>query len=81
MLILEELEHARARSAKIYGEIVGYGATADAYHITSPDPEGAGASKAMELSIGEAGITTEDVGYINAHGTSTPSTINMRQTR
>ena len=72
MLILEELEHARARSAKIYGEIVGYGATADAYHITSPDPEGAGAIKAMELSIGEAGITTEDVGYINAHGTSTP---------
>ena len=72
MLILEELEHARARSAKIYGEIVGYGATADAYHITSPDPEGTGASKAMELSIGEAGITTEDVGYINAHGTSTP---------
>ena len=72
MLILEELEHARARNAKIYGEIVGYGATADAYHITSPDPEGAGASKAMELSIGEAGITTEDVGYINAHGTSTP---------
>ena len=72
MLILEELEHARARSAKIYGEIVGYGATADAYHITSPDPEGTGAIKAMELSIGEAGITTEDVGYINAHGTSTP---------
>ncbi|MBC8570239.1 beta-ketoacyl-ACP synthase II [Zongyangia hominis] len=72
MLVLEELEHAKKRGAKIYGEVVGYGATADAYHITSPDPEGAGAAKAMELAIEEAGIRPDQVGYINAHGTSTP---------
>lgn len=72
ILILEELEHAKARGAKIYAELVGYGATADAYHITSPDPEGKGAAKSMKFCIEEAGIRPSDIDYINAHGTSTP---------
>lgn len=72
ILILESLEHAEKRGAKIYGEVVGYGSNCDAYHITSPAPNGAGAKKAMKLAIDEAGITPEDIGYINAHGTSTP---------
>lgn len=71
VLVLEELEHAKARGAKIYAEVTGYGATADAYHITSPDPEGKGAAKAMELAVAESGITADKVDYINAHGTST----------
>jgi 3-oxoacyl-[acyl-carrier-protein] synthase II len=71
IVILEELEHARARGAKIYAEIIGYAQTADAYDMVAPDPTGAGASKAMEIAIKDAGITPEDVDYVNAHGTST----------
>ena len=73
ILILEELEHALARNAKIYGEIVGYGQTCDAYHITSPVPGGYGAAKAIELAIADAELTPQKVSYINAHGTSTPA--------
>ncbi|WP_238915392.1 beta-ketoacyl-ACP synthase II [Clostridium sp. YIM B02555] len=72
VVILESLEHAQARGANILAEIVGYGSTCDAYHITSPDPEGTGAARAMKEAIQEAGITTGEVSYINAHGTSTP---------
>lgn len=71
IVVLEELEHARARNARIYAEVVGYGATADAYHITSPAEDGAGAAKAMNLAMEEAGIQPDEVDYINAHGTST----------
>ena len=71
ILILEDLEHALAREADIYGEVVGYGSTSDAFHITQPDPEAKGASRAMEMAIEEAGIEPSEVGYINAHGTST----------
>jgi 3-oxoacyl-[acyl-carrier-protein] synthase II len=72
MLILESLEHALARNAHIYAEVVGYGATADAYHMTSPDPDGKGVSLCMQRAIADAGLTPGDVNYINAHGTSTP---------
>lgn len=71
-LVLESLSHAKARGAYIFGEVAGYGATSDAYHITSPDPEGKGAARAMELAIEDAGLTPAAVDYINAHGTSTP---------
>jgi 3-oxoacyl-[acyl-carrier-protein] synthase II len=71
-LILEEYEHAKARGAKIYAELVGIGLTSDAYHLTASDPEGRGAIQAMQLAINSAGITTNEVDYINAHGTSTP---------
>lgn len=71
VVVLEELEHAKARGAKIYAEVVGYGSTGDAYHITSPAEDGSGAAKAMELAMEEAGITPSQVQYINAHGTST----------
>lgn len=71
VVILEELEHALSRNAVIYGEIVGYGATCDAYHITSPAEDGSGAARAMTNAIKDAGITPEQVDYINAHGTST----------
>ena len=71
ILLLEELEHALNRGAKIYGEIVGYGSTCDAYHITAPCPDGEGAANAIEMAMSEAGITAKELGYINAHGTST----------
>ena len=71
MLLLEELDHALARSARIYAEVVGYGATCDAYHMTAPRPDGSGGAKAMALALADGGAVPEDVDYINAHGTST----------
>jgi 3-oxoacyl-[acyl-carrier-protein] synthase II len=72
ILVLESLEHAQARGARIYCELAGYAATCDAFHITQPDPEGKGLSMAMKRALASAGATPEDVDYINAHGTSTP---------
>jgi 3-oxoacyl-[acyl-carrier-protein] synthase II len=73
ILLLEEYEQAKARGAKIYAEVVGYGTTCDAYHITAPSPDGEGGARAMKLAMEEAEITAKDVSYINAHGTSTPT--------
>ena len=73
ILVLESLEHAQKRGAAILGEIVGYGSNCDAYHMTSPRPDGSGAAKAMQLAIEEASVEAAAIGYINAHGTSTPS--------
>jgi 3-oxoacyl-[acyl-carrier-protein] synthase II len=73
MLVLEELEHARGRGAKIYAEVLGYGVSSDASHVSDPDPSGANPARAMRMAFADAGIHPDEVGYLNAHGTSTPS--------
>ena len=72
IVVLEELEHARARGAKVYAELIGYGLSSDAQHITEPDPTGKHPARAMKMAMDDAGITPDEIDYIDAHGTSTP---------